>query len=78
MCFLTGERETSDKLLDTAAELKAIDHIVTEMNAEKISEKDPQFQSARDIAEKVRLRMLSVARESFTQLLSRAGHAAHG
>jgi hypothetical protein len=68
VCFLTGERETSDKLLDTAAELKAIDHIVAEMNAEKTPEKDPQFQSARDIAEKVRLRMLSVARESFTQL----------
>jgi hypothetical protein len=68
VCFLTGERETSDKLLDTAAELKAIDHIVAEMIAEKTPEKDPQFQSARDIAEKVRLRMLSVARESFTQL----------
>lgn len=68
VCFLTGERETSDKLLDTAAELKAIDHIIAEMRAEKVPEKDPQFQSAEDIFEKVQMRMLSVARESFTQI----------
>jgi hypothetical protein len=68
VCFLTGERETSDKLLDTAAELKAIDHILAEMRAEKVPEKDPQFQSAEDISEKVQMRMLSVARESFTQI----------
>ena len=38
------------------------------MRAEKVPEKDPQFQNAEDIFEKVQLRMLSVARESFTQI----------
>ena len=68
VCFLTGERETSEKLLSTAAELKAIEHILREMKADKVPEKDPQFQAAEEILEKIQMRMLSVARESFTQI----------
>jgi hypothetical protein len=66
--FLSGARGSLDALLDTAAELKAISYILTEMKAQKIAENDPQFASAQDMEEKIRFRLLSAVRETFTVL----------
>ncbi|MGH8019004.1 MAG: FN3 associated domain-containing protein, partial [Opitutaceae bacterium] len=66
--FLSGDRETMATLLETASELRAIDSIVKEMDAEKVSENDPQRVLASDLFDKIKLRLLSAARESFTKL----------
>jgi hypothetical protein len=66
--FLSGARGSLDALLDTAAELKAITYILTEMKVEKIAENDPQFASAQEMQEKIRFRLLSAVRETFTVL----------
>jgi hypothetical protein len=66
--FLSGNRSSLDTLLEIAAEYKAIEAIIKEMNAEKVREDDPQYLSACDISEKVRLRLMSTVRETFTTL----------
>lgn len=66
--FLSGARGSLDSLLDTSAELKAISHILAEMRAIKIAQNDPQFTSAQDMEEKIRFRLLSAVRETFTVL----------
>lgn len=66
--FLSGSRGSLDALLDTAAELKAISYILTEMKNQKIAENDPQFTSAQEMLEKIRFRLLSAIRETFTVL----------
>ena len=66
--FLSGDRETMGVLLATAAELRAIESILKEMDAEKVPENDPQRVAAADLKDKIHLRMLSAARESFTKL----------
>src|SRR5205807_525199 len=43
-------------------------HIIAEMEAEKVSDNDPQKVVAKDMLEKIKFRMLSTARETFTIL----------
>jgi len=69
MLFLTGERATLGVLIETAAELRAIASILDEMKVERLPDNDPQFSGAREMHDKIRLRLLSAARESFTRLL---------
>ena len=66
--FLSGQRDTMDGLLETASEMKAIGHIIAEMEAEKLPDSDPQKVAAKDMHDKIRFRMLSTARETFTTL----------
>ena len=66
--FLTGQKDTLDRLLETAAELKAIRRILAEMDAEKTPENDPQRQAAVETRDNRTLRLLSAARETFTTL----------
>jgi hypothetical protein len=66
--FLSGQRDLMEALLDTAAELKAITQIVGEMEAERVSDNDPQKVLAIDMLDKIRFRLLSTARETFTTL----------
>ena len=66
--FLSGQRDTVEGLLETAAELKAIGHIIAEMGAEKLSDSDPQKVAAKDMHDKIQFRLLSTARETFTTL----------
>lgn len=68
LLFLTGTRAPLDKLLDTAAELKAIQTILENFNAEKVPETDPNVGAARDLHDRIRTRLLSTARETFTIL----------
>jgi hypothetical protein len=67
--FLTGQQSTLQHLLEKSARLKAIRHILEEMKAEKVSENDPQYNSAQEIRDEVKLQLLSAARETFTTLL---------
>jgi hypothetical protein len=67
--FLTGQRSTLQNLLARAAELKGIRHILEEMKAKKTSEDDPQYASAQELRDEVRLKLLSAAREAFTTLM---------
>lgn len=66
--FLSGDRETMATLLETASELRAIGSILKEMDAEKVSENDPQRVLASQLHDTIQLRLLSAARESFTKL----------
>jgi len=67
--FLSGARDTLETLLETAAELKAITYILDEIEAEKVAENDPQRTAAVDMRDKITLRLLSAARETFTTLV---------
>ncbi|MCB8978659.1 MAG: DUF499 domain-containing protein [Ardenticatenaceae bacterium] len=67
--FLTGQRGTLQYLIDKAARLKAIRHILKEMQTEKVPEHDPQYISALDLEEEITLQLLSAARETFTTLI---------
>ena len=66
--YLTGARGTLDKLLEGSAYLKAISHVLSEMNVEKVPDNDPQRVMARDIQDRVTLQLLSALRETFTTL----------
>jgi len=67
--FLTGQKETMDHLLDVTREYKAISFILEQMEGEKIADNDPQKMTARDLSDKIRLRLLSAIRETFTTLV---------
>ncbi|MCS3700351.1 hypothetical protein GGQ20_001660 [Salinibacter ruber] len=67
--FLTGQESTLQHLLEKSARLKAIRHILEEMKVEKVSENDPQYTSAQEIQDEIKLQLLSAARETFTTLL---------
>jgi hypothetical protein len=66
--FLSGEREIMDRLLEASAELKAIGHILGELEAQRIPDNDPQKIGAQELREKIHLRLLSSSREAFTKL----------
>jgi hypothetical protein len=67
--FLTGTRNILEALLETAAELKAITHILAEMDTEKLLANDPQRLAASEMRDKITLRLLSATRETFTTLV---------
>ncbi|MBI4028162.1 MAG: DUF499 domain-containing protein [Verrucomicrobia bacterium] len=66
--FLTGTRGDLEKLLEAAAELKAINYILTEMDSERVPDNDPQRKNANDLLDKIQLRLLSAAKETFVVL----------
>ncbi len=68
LLLLSGSRDSLENLLETAAELKAIGYILGEMEAEKVPDNDPQRQIASEMQDKIRFRLLSVVRETFTTL----------
>lgn len=69
VAFLTGERETMKSLLENAAELKAVESILAEMDKEKLADNDPQRVSAGEMRDQISLRLLSAARETFTKIV---------
>lgn len=66
--FLSGQVESMEALIDAAAEGKAIDTILEEMNADGTAERDPQRQEALRFKDRIAVRLLSAARETFTTL----------
>jgi hypothetical protein len=67
ICFLTGQRNF-DSLLTSARELKAINHIIGEMESERVSDNDPQMVQARDLLDRIQNQFLSSIRETFTTI----------
>jgi hypothetical protein len=66
--FLSGQKETLESLIAVTKEYKAISFILEDMEKERIPENDPQRMTAIELLDKIRLRMLSAARETFTSL----------
>ena len=68
VCFLTGQR-AFDSLLERARELKAINQIIAEMNAEGVADGDAQMQQAREqLLPRFLAQFHSAIRETFTTL----------
>ena len=66
--FLSGVRGTIEKLVETAAELKAVNHILEEMKAQKVPNNDPQLQAAQEIQDRIYFSLLSMTKETFMKL----------
>ncbi|MDK2821471.1 MAG: hypothetical protein PWP31_1436 [Clostridia bacterium] len=66
--FLSGQRGTMDKLIRAAKEHKAINIIIGRMEEEKVPANNPQYQKAIEKLDKIKLELLSAARETFVSL----------
>lgn len=66
--FLAGQKETLESLIAVTKESKAISFILDEMVKDRTPESDPQRITASELLDKIQLRMLSAARETFTSL----------
>ena len=67
--FLSGQRNTMDKLYESAKKRKAIKSIIDGMQEEKVAENNPQYVKALETLDKVTLSILQAARETFMSLL---------
>ncbi len=68
VAFLTGSRNTFDTLLEAAKRLKAIQHIVGEMERDRVPETDPQFRQADELLDRILGQFLSAVKETFSVL----------
>jgi hypothetical protein len=68
VAFLTGSRNTFDSLIESAKRLKAIQHIIDEMEAEKVPPTDPQFKQADELLDRLLGQFLSAVKETFSTL----------
>jgi len=68
VAFLTGPRNTYDTLIDSGKRLKAIHHIIEELERDHIPENDPQMVQSRDLADRIKGNFHSAVRETFTTL----------
>jgi len=66
--FLTGARNTFESLLESAKRLKAIQHIIEEMETEKVPSTDPQFKQADELKDRILQQFLSAVKETFSTL----------
>jgi hypothetical protein len=66
--FLTGTKNTYDLLIDIGKRLKAINHILEELKAEKLPDSDPQMIQAGNLHDTIRQNFHSAVRETFTIL----------
>lgn len=68
VAFLTGSRNTFESLLDSAKRLKAVQHIIDEMEAERVPPTDPQFKQADELKDRILQQFLSAVKETFSTL----------
>ena len=68
VAFLTGSRNTFDSLIESAKRLKAIQHIIDEMNSDKVPPTDPQFKQADELLDRLLGQFLSAVKETFSTL----------
>lgn len=66
--FLTGERTAMSSVMQTAKEVKAIDYVINEFDADKVSAKDPQYVEALSLRDLYSNSFRSAVRETFTKL----------
>src|SRR6266404_1931536 len=68
LAFLSGSRNTFDSLIESAKRLKAIKHIIGEMEADKVPTTDPQFKQADELLDRLLGQFLSAVKETFSTL----------
>jgi hypothetical protein len=68
VAFLTGSRNTFESLIDSAKRLKAIQHIIGEMEADKVPPTDPQFKQADELRDRLLGQFLSAVKETFSTI----------
>ncbi len=68
IAVLTGSRNTFDTLVESAKRLKAIQHILGEMQTDKVPETDPQFKQADELSDRILGQFLSATKETFLTL----------
>ena len=68
VAFLSGSRNTFDSLIENAKRLKAIQHIIDEMQADKVLPSDPQFKQADELLDRLLTQFLSAVKETFSTL----------
>jgi hypothetical protein len=68
IAYLTGTKNTYDALIDIGKRLRAIQHILEELKADKVADNDPQMIHANDLADKTQQNFHSAVRETFTTL----------
>ena len=68
IAFLTGTKNTYDQLIDIGKRLKAIQHILDELQAEQLQDSDPQMIQAKDLEDRIRQNFHSAVRETFTTI----------
>ena len=66
--YLTGRQETLNRVLENAAQYKAIQSIIETFEAEKRSQTDPQYKLANDNKDKILLQLRSSIQETFTTM----------
>lgn len=64
--FLSGQRDTMNRLYTAAKELKAIERIIANMKEEKVPEDNQQYQLAQDTRVKKITAVLSAAQQTFS------------
>lgn len=64
--FLTGDRDTLDRVSENAAQYKAIQAILAELDAENLSPRDPQRVDADRTRDQIILRLRSSLEQTFT------------
>lgn len=67
--FLTGSRDTFQKVLDTARQTRALQTIEDELKAENTPTDDPQWRALDTLADRVGLQFTSALKEAFDQLV---------
>jgi hypothetical protein len=68
VAFLTGTKGTYDTLIDCGKRLKAIQHILNELQTDKVPENDPQMIQATGLNDNIQGNFHSAVRETFTTL----------
>lgn len=68
LMFLSGDNKSLVIVNQNAGELKAIEHIIDEMRAEKVATNSPEFIQAEDLQIKIRHNFLSAVQQTFVKL----------
>jgi len=68
IAILTGTKDTYDLLIDSGKRLKAIQHILNEIQTDKIPDGDPQAIQAKELYDRIQQNFHSAVRETFTLL----------
>jgi hypothetical protein len=67
--FLTGSRDTFQKVLDAARQTRALQSIDDELRAERIPAEDPQWRALDILRDRVGLQFTSALKEAFDQIV---------
>lgn len=66
--FLSGNKDTMDKLMQSSKEYKGMQRIIAQMDADRTAKNNPQYQQAQDKLDKIQLSILQAARETFSKI----------